>query len=86
MTNRLYVSFWDLCLDILPQGRFEHRAIGAGDASQMIRAARLSRLFIGGHGVAVVLRLTLAAEPGPDSVDVERSENRCTGRLAEHGI
>lgn len=23
MANRLYVSFWDLCLTNLPQGRFE---------------------------------------------------------------
>ena len=32
MASRLYVSFWDLCLDNLPQGRFERRAISAGDA------------------------------------------------------
>jgi hypothetical protein len=30
MANRLYVSFWDLCVDNLPQGRFERRMIGAG--------------------------------------------------------
>jgi hypothetical protein len=39
MGSRLYISFWDLCLDNLPRGRFERRVIGAGDASQMIRAA-----------------------------------------------
>ena len=42
MVNRLYVSFWDLCLDNLPQGRFERRMIGAGDANLMIRAALLA--------------------------------------------
>ena len=39
MANRLYVSFWDLCLDTLPQGRSERRVLGARYASQMIRAA-----------------------------------------------
>jgi len=43
MANRLYVSFWDLCLDNLPQGRFECRVIGAGDASQVIRAAHTDK-------------------------------------------
>ena len=43
MVNRLYVSFWDLCLNNLPQGRFEHRVIAAGDASQMIRAAHVDK-------------------------------------------
>ena len=27
MASHLYVSFWDLCLDNLPQGRFERRVI-----------------------------------------------------------
>jgi len=40
MASHLYVSFWDLCLDNLPQGRFERRVIGAGEASAMICAAR----------------------------------------------
>jgi drug/metabolite transporter (DMT)-like permease len=30
MSGRLFLSFWDLCLDNLPQGRFECRVIGAG--------------------------------------------------------
>ena len=46
MANRLYVSFWDLCLDNLPQGRFERRMIGAGDASQMIRAAHTDKTLL----------------------------------------
>lgn len=40
MADRLFLSFWDLCLDNLPQGRFERRAITAVDAGAMIRAAR----------------------------------------------
>jgi len=46
MVNRLYVSFWDLCLHNLPQGRFERRVIGAGDASQMIRAAHTDKTLL----------------------------------------
>jgi len=46
MVNRLYVSFWDLCLDNLPQGRFERRVIAAGDASQMIRAAYTDKTLL----------------------------------------
>jgi hypothetical protein len=46
MVNRLYVSFWDLCLDNLPQGRFERRVLGTGDASQMIRAAHVDKALL----------------------------------------
>jgi hypothetical protein len=46
VVNRLYVSFWDLCLDNLPQGRFERRVLGAGDASQVIRAAHTDRSLL----------------------------------------
>src|SRR5215472_7100319 len=46
MVNRLYVSFWGLCLDNLPQGRFERRVIGAGDASQMVRAAHTDKTLL----------------------------------------
>ena len=46
MASRLYISFWDLCVDNLPQGRFERRVIGAGDASQMIRAARVGKTLL----------------------------------------
>jgi hypothetical protein len=46
MANRLYVSFWDLCLDNLPQAQFERRVIGAGDASQMIRAAHADKSLL----------------------------------------
>ena len=40
MADRLFLSFWDLCLDNLPEGRCERRSISATDASLMIRAAR----------------------------------------------
>ena len=43
MVNRLYVSFRDLSLDNLPQGRFERCVIGAGDASRMIRTAHMDK-------------------------------------------
>jgi hypothetical protein len=46
MVNRLYVSFWDLCLNNLPQGRFEHRVIGAGEASQMIHGAHVDKTLL----------------------------------------
>jgi len=46
MVNLLYFSFWDLCLDSLLQGRFERRVIGAGDASQMIRAAYTDKTLL----------------------------------------
>ena len=40
MTSRLILSFWDVCLDNLPQGSFERSMVTAGEASAMIRAAR----------------------------------------------
>src|SRR5579863_7159403 len=46
MVNRLYVSFWDLCLNNLPHGRFEHRVIDAGEASQMIHAALVDKTLL----------------------------------------
>jgi hypothetical protein len=46
MSGRLFLSFWDLCLDNLPQGRFERRVITAGDAGAMIRAARAGNTLL----------------------------------------
>lgn len=46
MASHLYVSFWDLCLDNLPQGRFERRVIGAGEASAMICATRADKTLL----------------------------------------
>jgi hypothetical protein len=43
MASQLYVSFWDLCLDNLPEGRFERRVIDAGEASAMICTARAEK-------------------------------------------
>jgi len=40
MTAHLYLSFWHLCLDNLPQGQFERGVINADDARTMIRDAR----------------------------------------------
>jgi hypothetical protein len=46
MAGRLNVSFWDLCLDNLPNGRFERRVIGAGDVEEMIRTARADKTLL----------------------------------------
>jgi len=46
MGSHLYVSFWDLCLDNLPHGWFEHRLITVADARQMIRAARADKTLL----------------------------------------
>jgi hypothetical protein len=40
MTDTLFVSLWELCLDNLPVGRFERREVSAADAREMICAAR----------------------------------------------
>jgi len=46
MASRLFVSFWHLCLDNLPQGQFERRVIGADEASVMIRTARADNTLL----------------------------------------
>jgi hypothetical protein len=38
--SRLYLSFWDVCIDNLPIGRFERRKLAAAEACLLIRAAR----------------------------------------------
>jgi hypothetical protein len=40
MSGRVFLSFWDLCLDNLPEGRFERRVIAAVDAEAVILTAR----------------------------------------------
>ena len=40
MTSRLILSFWDVCLDNLPQGSFERGTAAAAEARAMIQAAR----------------------------------------------
>ncbi len=39
----LYLSFWHLSLENLPEGRFENRKVGAADASKLIYAARTDK-------------------------------------------
>jgi hypothetical protein len=46
MSRRLYVSFWELRLVNLPEGRFQHRVIEAGEATAMIRAARTDKTLM----------------------------------------
>jgi hypothetical protein len=46
MSGRLFLSVWDLCLDNLPQGRFERRVIAAVDAGAMIRTARADNTLL----------------------------------------
>jgi hypothetical protein len=46
MTAHLYLSFWDLCLDNLPQGQFERGVISADDARTMIRDTRTDRTLL----------------------------------------
>jgi hypothetical protein len=43
MSDRLYLSFWDICLGNLPRGKFERVAITAADASALIRTARATK-------------------------------------------
>lgn len=46
MNEALFVSFWDLCLENLPDGRFENRTISADTATNMIRAAASARSVV----------------------------------------
>jgi hypothetical protein len=43
MTAHLYLSFWHLCLDNLPQGQFERGVTSTDDARTMICNARTDR-------------------------------------------
>src|ERR1700676_5791543 len=46
MSGHLFLSFWNLCLDNLPEGRFERRGVTAVDAGAMIRAARAGNTLL----------------------------------------
>jgi len=46
MTARLYLSFWHVCLDNLPQGDFTRGIISADDARTMIGDARTDRTLL----------------------------------------
>jgi hypothetical protein len=39
-TESLYISFWHICLDNLPEGTFRHRRIPSDEASRYIEQAR----------------------------------------------
>src|SRR5438105_3741861 len=39
-TDRLFLSFWHICLDNLPEGTFIRRQIASADAKQQIEQAR----------------------------------------------
>lgn len=40
MANRLFISFWDLCLQNLPAGSFKHRVLPTETAKAMIAQAQ----------------------------------------------
>ena len=46
MSTHLYLSFWHLCLENLPQGEFERSVISADDARAMIRDARTDKTLL----------------------------------------
>jgi hypothetical protein len=46
MSTHLYLSFWHLCLENLPQGQFERSVISADDARAMIRDARTDKTLL----------------------------------------
>jgi hypothetical protein len=46
MSTHLYLSFWHLCLENLPQGQFERSSISADDAGTMIRDARTDKTLM----------------------------------------
>ena len=43
MVGRLFLSFWDICLENLPLGTFEHRAISAPEAREVIQSSRATK-------------------------------------------
>jgi hypothetical protein len=44
--SRVFLSFWDLCLDNIPEGRFERRVIPAVDAETIVRTARVAKTLL----------------------------------------
>ena len=44
---RLLVSFWDICLDNLPEGTFTHRRVAAADAKLLVEEARRENSLVG---------------------------------------
>jgi hypothetical protein len=46
MSTQLYLSFWHVCLENLPQGQFERSVISADEARAMIRDARTDKTLL----------------------------------------
>jgi hypothetical protein len=46
MRARLLLSFWDLCLENVPQDRFEHRTLTASEARTLIGEARADHALL----------------------------------------
>lgn len=44
---RLFVSFWDICLENLPEGTLTHRRLTAGDAKLLVEEARRENKLVG---------------------------------------
>ena len=47
VAGRLFISFWDICLDNPPQGAFARRRITAADAKRRIEEARAENALLG---------------------------------------
>jgi hypothetical protein len=45
-TGALYLSFWDICLDNLPEGVFARKRIAAGEARYRIERARAENKLV----------------------------------------
>jgi hypothetical protein len=46
MGPRLLLSFWDLCLENMPQERFEQRTLTASEARTLIGEARADQALL----------------------------------------
>jgi hypothetical protein len=44
--GRLFLSFWDLCLDNLPEGAFTHRRITPDEARTLLEQARQEKRLL----------------------------------------
>ena len=46
-SEKLFISFWNVCLDNLPEGTFIRRRITPGDAKRCIEQARVANALLG---------------------------------------
>ena len=77
MNDCLFVSFWDLCLENLPNGRFEKRELTAENATAMIRAATSAAAIVWVSGEDLL---------APYNQHVRRRhEELCSVLRSEHG-